>query len=69
VRIGQTLMGICTERFGTCTAELLQQIHELNPSLKDPDHIEIGQDLRIPVLAAQSSVDPHKNASERGSHE
>jgi hypothetical protein len=67
VRIGQTLMGICTERFGTCTAELLQQIHELNPSLKDPDHIEIGQDLRIPVLAAQSSVDPHKNAS--GSHE
>jgi general secretion pathway protein A len=69
VKIGQTLMGICTERFGTCTAELLQQIHELNPSLKDPDHIEIGQDLRIPVLAAQSSVDPHKNASERGSHE
>jgi general secretion pathway protein A len=67
VKIGQTLMGICTERFGTCTPELLQQIHELNPTLKDPDHIEIGQDLRIPVLAAQSSVDPRKNAS--GSHE
>jgi general secretion pathway protein A len=67
VKIGQTLLGICTEQFGTCTAELLQQIHELNPSLKDPDHIEIGQDLRIPVLAAQSSVDPRKNAS--GSHE
>jgi general secretion pathway protein A len=57
VKPGQTLVGICTERFGTCTAELLQQIHELNPTLKDPDHIEIGQDLRIPVLAAQSSVD------------
>jgi hypothetical protein len=68
VKIGQTLVGICTERFGTCTPELLQQIHELNPSMKDPDHIEIGQDLRIPVLAAQSS-DPRKNASERGSHE
>jgi general secretion pathway protein A len=71
VRIGQTLLGICTEQFGTCTAELLQQIHELNPLLKDPDHIEIGQDLRIPVLAAQSnSVDqPHKIAPDRGSHE
>jgi general secretion pathway protein A len=67
VKIGQTLLGICTEQFGTCTPELLQQIHELNPLLKDPDHIEIGQDLRIPVLAAQSSVDPRKNAS--GSHE
>jgi general secretion pathway protein A len=67
VKVGQTLLRICTEQFGTCTAELLQQIHELNPTLKDPDHIEIGQDLRIPVLAAQSSVDLHKNAS--GSHE
>jgi general secretion pathway protein A len=67
VKVGQTLMRICTEQFGTCTAELLQQIHELNPTLKDPDHIEIGQDLRIPVLAAQSSVDPRKNAV--GSHE
>jgi general secretion pathway protein A len=67
VRPGQTLVGICTEQFGTCTPELLQQIHELNPTMKNPDHIEIGQDLRIPVLAAQSSVDPRKNAS--GSHE
>jgi general secretion pathway protein A len=70
VRTGQTLLGICTEQFGTCTAELLQQIHELNPSLKDPDHIEIGQDLRIPVLAAQSNnVEPRKSTSERGPHE
>ena len=71
MRPGQTLLGICTEQFGTCTAELLQQIHELNPSLKDPDHIEIGQDLRIPVLAAQSnSIDqPRKTTSERGTHE
>jgi general secretion pathway protein A len=63
VKIGQTLLGICTEQFGTCTAELLQQIHELNPTLKDPDHIEIGQDLRIPVLAAQSSVDQPRKTS------
>ena len=70
VRTGQTLVGICTEQFGTCTAELLQQIHELNPSLKNPDHIEIGQDLRIPVLAAQSGGEqPRKSTSDRGTHE
>jgi hypothetical protein len=66
---GQTLMGICTEKFGTCTAELLQQIHELNPRMNDPDHIETGQKLRLPVLAAQSNGgEPRKN-SERGTHE
>jgi general secretion pathway protein A len=69
VKTGQTLLGICTEQFGTCTAELLQQIHELNPTLKDPDHIEIGQDLRIPVLAAQSGVEPRKTTSGGSSHE
>jgi general secretion pathway protein A len=52
---GRTLLGICVEKFGTCTPELLQQIHELNPSLSNPDHIETGQKIRIPVLAAQSS--------------
>jgi hypothetical protein len=52
---GRTLLGICVEKFGTCTPELLQQIHELNPSLSNPDHIETGQKIRIPVLAAQSN--------------
>jgi hypothetical protein len=69
VKVGQTLLGICTEQFGTCTAELLQQIRELNPTLKDPDHIEIGQDLRVPVLAAQSGVEPRKTTSGGSSHE
>jgi general secretion pathway protein A len=66
---GQTLLGICIEKFGSCTSELLQQIHELNPSLNNPDHIESGQNIRIPVLAAQASgVDPHRG-SETSSHE
>jgi general secretion pathway protein A len=70
VRPGQTLVGICTEQFGNCTAELLQQIHQLNPALKNPDHIETGQDIRLPVLAAQSSVEqPRKSVSDRGTHE
>ena len=56
VSAGQTLLGICIEKFGTCTSQLLQQIHELNPSLNNPDHIESGQSIRVPVLAAQSNT-------------
>jgi general secretion pathway protein A len=56
---GQTLLGICIKKFGSCTSELLRQIHELNPSLNNPDHIESGQSIRVPVLAAQSrAVEP-----------
>jgi general secretion pathway protein A len=55
VAAGQTLLGICIEKYGTCTAQLLQLIHDLNPSLNNPDHIESGQNIRIPVLAAQSN--------------
>jgi general secretion pathway protein A len=55
VAAGQTLLGICIQKYGSCTSQLLQQIHELNPSLNNPDHIESGQNIRIPVLAAQSS--------------
>jgi type II secretory pathway predicted ATPase ExeA len=69
---GQTLLGICVEKFGSCTAELLQQIHQLNPWLNNPDHIETGQDIRIPVLDAQSRAgeQPRKALSpEAGTHE
>jgi type II secretory pathway predicted ATPase ExeA len=53
---GQTLLGICIKKFGSCTSELLRQIHELNPSLNNPDHIESGQSIRVPVLAAQTNT-------------
>jgi nucleoid-associated protein YgaU len=72
VAAGQTLLGICIQRYGSCTSQLLQQIHELNPSLNNPDHIESGQNIRIPVLAAQSSAaeQPRNTASTaESSHE
>jgi type II secretory pathway predicted ATPase ExeA/nucleoid-associated protein YgaU len=62
---GQTLLGICAEKFGNCTAQILRQIQQLNPHLSDPDHIETGQQLRIPVLAAQTN----NPSSEKDTHE
>jgi general secretion pathway protein A len=49
VRTGQTLNSICTQRFGSCTPELLQQILRFNPSISDPNVIQDGQTLRLPV--------------------
>ena len=62
---GQTLLGICAEKFGNCTAQILRQIQQLNPHISDPDHIETGQQLRIPVLAAQTN----NPSPEKGTHE
>jgi len=63
VTSGQTLLGICVDKFGSCTPEILQQIHELNPSLSNPDHIETGQKIRLPVLAAET--DPRESSLSR----
>lgn len=62
---GQTLLGICAAKFGNCTAQILRQIQQLNPHISDPDHIETGQQLRIPVLAAQTN----NPSPEKGTHE
>jgi general secretion pathway protein A len=49
VSAGQTLCSISMQRFGSCTPGLLQQILRFNPSVTDPDVIQEGQTLRMPV--------------------
>jgi hypothetical protein len=34
--------------------DLFEEIRQLNPDLKDPDHLEDGQLIRIPLRAAIS---------------
>ena len=66
---GRTLRGICVENFGKCDPELLQEIHKLNPRLSNPDHIEPGQEILIPLSpVAQSTTQLQGSASlpERG---
>lgn len=68
---GATLIGICVDKFGSCTPEILQRIHDLNPSLSNPDHIETGQTIRIPTLASQSRglERPRTPSDEKSAHE
>jgi hypothetical protein len=37
---------------GRYDSKVLSHIRELNPDLKDPDELEAGQEIRLPVSAA-----------------
>ena len=47
-RQGQSFAGICVERFNGCTTALLNTIAELNPGIKDHDHLKAGQRIILP---------------------
>lgn len=49
VKPGETLLEICVASFGRCDPELLKQIRKVNPGLNNPDHIESGQTIHLPV--------------------
>jgi general secretion pathway protein A len=53
---GKTLVGICMDTFGSCDAEALQRIRNLNPELSNLDHIETGQKIRMPAVAGENGT-------------
>ena len=50
-RKGQSFAGICVQRFNGCTLALLNTIVELNPGIKDQDHLQAGQRVYLPLIA------------------
>ncbi len=54
-RQGQSVASICVEIFNGCTPALLNTIVELNPGIKDQDHLEAGQRVVLPVIPQQSN--------------
>ena len=51
----QTLTDISKLYLGEYNAAVLAKLRELNPGLGDPDHLEVGQQIRLPVIAAGES--------------
>ena len=49
-RQGQSFAGICVQRFNGCTTALLNTIVELNPDIKDHDHLKAGQQIFVPSI-------------------
>jgi general secretion pathway protein A len=66
VKPGRTLIGICSDTFGSCNPDLLQEVHRLNPQLSNFDHIEPGQTIRFP-LVPQISASVHGSTERPGS--
>jgi hypothetical protein len=48
----ETVKGISVRYAGHFDDDLFEEIRKLNPDLKDPDHLEDGQLIRIPLQAA-----------------
>ncbi len=59
---GDTLVNLAMQNVGGYNGAVLQQIRALNPSLKDPNHIETGRTIRLPESAATTTSDvPARN--------
>jgi len=43
-----TVVELCQSIFGRYDEVTLSEIRKLNPRLKDPDHLEVGQEIRLP---------------------
>lgn len=52
VQQNDTLRDLCISTLGRYDSTILSEIRELNPDLKNPDHLATGQEIRLPVLAA-----------------
>lgn len=46
---GETLSGICRSRLGSDSLKTIARVRRLNPGLDDPDFVEAGKVLRIPL--------------------
>ena len=53
---GDTFEGIASTHLGTFNSTVMHQIRALNPSIKDPNHIETGRTLRLPVTDEAAST-------------
>jgi hypothetical protein len=46
-----TLRDLCMSVLGRYDSAVLSEIRELNPDLKNPDHLDVGQEIRLPISA------------------
>jgi hypothetical protein len=56
VRPKQNLRQICLHYLGRYDSNLVNEIRKLNPQLKDPNHVQAWQRLRLPVRAAEGEA-------------
>jgi hypothetical protein len=65
---GQTLYQISVKYFGKYNSDIFEEIRELNPWLINPNHINSGSEIRIPLVREDSGDEypPAKQGSNTG---
>jgi type II secretory pathway predicted ATPase ExeA len=61
VRPGETLQQIALRTLGQDDSKLIKLIQQLNPRIKDPNHIEINQEILLPQVS--NATDPQTAAT------
>ena len=51
-----TITSVCVLTFGRCDDSILNEILRLNPRLKNPDFLEVGQEIRLPRIPRKPVV-------------
>ena len=51
VQSGDNLRQIAIRTVGQYSGKIVEQIRRLNPTLSDPNHIEVGQEIRLPQVS------------------
>jgi general secretion pathway protein A len=53
IQPNDTLHDLCVSMLGRYDSIALSEIRQLNPDLKNPDHVDVGQEIRLPISAAE----------------
>ena len=48
-----TLRDLCVSMLGRYDSTVLSEIRKLNPELKNPDHLDVGHEIRLPMSVAK----------------
>jgi hypothetical protein len=51
IQANDTLRDLCMSMLGRYDNNVLNKIRELNPGLKNPNLLEVGQEIRLPLAA------------------
>jgi general secretion pathway protein A len=64
VESGQTLRQISMRYLGHYSTRIVQEIQAVNPQLVDPNRIEVGQQLRLPIRVRRQKPLPSEHSTE-----
>jgi len=53
IQPNDTLRDLCVSMLGRYDSIVLSEIRRLNPDLKDPDHLDVGHEIRLPMSVTE----------------